>query len=222
MKYSSPSIVILPLNSKRIRCFFSRSFFQELRQMIQQFFLSQFMEGVGGGGGNKGGGGTILQNGKTKRSMGDPIKRENQSSSAFSRALKRWNYKSKLVAIQDLNAVSIMSISSKNISVLYLSISIAQSRNFFVLSKKKQNCGKLVVYLFVFVCCVWFYNLRGGRKRFQFFNIFCFIKNQWVNFRTVLFFSFQYENLLLKLSMLFKKQTNYKAVLKALPTTVFD
>lgn len=154
--------------------------------------------------------------------MGDPIKRENQSSSAFSRALKRWNYKSKLVAIQDLNAVSIMSISSKNISVLYLSISIAQSRNFFVLSKKKQNCGKLVVYLFVFVCCVWFYNLRGGRKRFQFFNIFCFIKNQWVNFRTVLFFSFQYENLLLKLSMLFKKQTNYKAVLKALPTTVFD
>ena len=100
MKYSSPSIVILSLNSKRIRCFF-RALFQGLRQMIQQFFFLNLWRAfrVGGGRGNKRGGGghTILQNGKTynvrirqtKRSMGDPIKRENQSSAAFFTSFKK-------------------------------------------------------------------------------------------------------------------------------------
>ena len=45
MKYSSPSIVILSLNSKRIRCVFSRAFFGiTIDDSI--VFLSQFMEGV--------------------------------------------------------------------------------------------------------------------------------------------------------------------------------
>jgi len=54
--------------------------------------------------------------------------------------LKRWNYKSKLVAIQDLNAVSIVSISSKNISVLYLFIHLASHDrvNFCTLEEKVE------------------------------------------------------------------------------------
>ena len=62
MKYSSPSIVILSLNSKRIQCNFSRAF---LGITIDDsiVFLSQFMEGVAGwwgAGGIKGGGAHYL------------------------------------------------------------------------------------------------------------------------------------------------------------------
>jgi len=66
--------------------------------------------------------------------------------------------------------------------------------------------------------------VRRRRKGGDFnLNIFYFIKKtSGLTFELLYFFLFQYENLLLKLSMLFKKnKTNYKEVLKALPTTVF-
>jgi len=66
--------------------------------------------------------------------------------------------------------------------------------------------------------------VRRRRKGGDFnLNIFYFIKKtSGLTFELLYFFLFQYENLLLKLSMLFKKtKTNYIEVLKALPTTVF-
>ena len=49
MKYSSPSIVILSLNSKRIQCSFFARFFRDYTIDDSIVFLSsQFMEGVAG------------------------------------------------------------------------------------------------------------------------------------------------------------------------------